>query len=508
MFSSSTGPDAAAGPSTATWHMDNEGGRAFTLLEEQQELASLSIKDLIDVQSDLMGITAGVAGLRVDPSADENTNATTSAAEIHLLDQEMAKLPPAQTASYQRAMTDCPGEITNERKMAFLECEDNDATLAAQRLARYWDYRLEVFGPDLFYLPMTLSGAMKDEAIPMTRHRIWQLMPSTDTGGRAILFHQPSRRNFAEYSINQEEKAMFYLFETVIQNVNQRRRGVVMIGDARLERSQLSFKFDRSAQTFLTVVPTRIRAAHMLHPDPFLYHVIFPVMKFFLGKEVRLRSRLHRGSTEHILRELGQYALPRDRLPIDIGGDVNLDTEHMNEWMMKRMALELCAASSQTRNDRAHTSNELASDRSVPSTESESTRGGKARGGAWSDSRMNRAVEAKVANPDLSLFEALVEGGFTFVEDKGKAKDLDGITLRQRKNNLCRRLRVIRKKGGTANEAEVEDEAAAKANSMDSKSASKRQISNNHDNPTDNCDSSDEDSFYEAIVKLPRLADT
>mmetsp|Transcript_31279 Transcript_31279/g.93717 ORF Transcript_31279/g.93717 Transcript_31279/m.93717 type:complete len:89 (-) Transcript_31279:201-467(-) len=63
---------------------------------------------------------------------------------------------------------------------------------------------------------------------------------------------------------------------------------------------------------------------------------------------------------------------------------------------------------------------------------------------------MDRSVEAKFASPDQPLLDALIIGGFVFpaTRQKGQTdkmiKDSDGVTLFQRKNQLCRRVRKRR----------------------------------------------------------------
>ena len=76
--------------------------------------------------------------------------------------------------------------------------------------------------------------------------------------------------------------------------------------------------------------------------------------------------------------------------------------------------------------------------------------------GRRGDPRMHKAVSARLSNPGISLLEALVEGGFNFpndVETCGKSDrdiyDSEGVQLCQRKNQLSRRLRLIRKREKT-----------------------------------------------------------
>jgi hypothetical protein len=67
--------------------------------------------------------------------------------------------------------------------------------------------------------------------------------------------------------------------------------------------------------------------------------------------------------------------------------------------------------------------------------------------GRKGDPRMHRAVAARLAEPDMTLLEALRKGGFDFPAEGGQDStllDADGVTLGQRKNQLSRRLRLAR----------------------------------------------------------------
>ena len=73
--------------------------------------------------------------------------------------------------------------------------------------------------------------------------------------------------------------------------------------------------------------------------------------------------------------------------------------------------------------------------------------------GRKGDPRMHRAVGARIADPTISLFDALRAGGFNYPLDaKTKSSgmynvvDDDGVQLGQRKNQLSRRLRQLSRK--------------------------------------------------------------
>jgi hypothetical protein len=63
---------------------------------------------------------------------------------------------------------------------------------------------------------------------------------------------------------------------------------------------------------------------------------------------------------------------------------------------------------------------------------------------------MHKAVAARVANPSITLLQALWDGGFNFTtegEDDSTLIDSDGVMLGQRKNQLSRRLRLSKHSG-------------------------------------------------------------
>ncbi len=57
---------------------------------------------------------------------------------------------------------------------------------------KYWTYREKVFGTDLYALPLTLNGAMKED-IGAVKAGLFNLLPETDEEGRAIIYLDPSK---------------------------------------------------------------------------------------------------------------------------------------------------------------------------------------------------------------------------------------------------------------------------------------------------------------------------
>ena len=518
---------------------------AFTPQDEQRELDSLTLQERMELQSDLLGITTGVSSLAVASSAavgnisdmdslaaatagqnfnvavssDEQPNQGNSAGwatTLSRLEQEMAALPIRQTESYRRAQHQCPDEVSDRRKMAFVEYDNGSVAEAAARLALYWEERLSAFGPDRAFLPMTLAGAMKDEVVPMINYPIWQCLPVTDSAGRPILYGEPSRRDFTKYSPEQEVRALMYMLETLLDDDDVRRKGCVALYNAQDVQQQQARRVltKKLIQQINHVYPIRFRATHMCHPTKFMFYMFLPVVKMFMPKELRVRLQLHYGATEKVLRELDGFCLSRDRVPGSLGGDLHYS---MNQWVLDRMALENQRLMLQIRSTglysfaRTNTMQTSAStlvednDESAaigPVSSGKRRRGpaakvrskSKASGitatlssslyaagkkskeakkqasrkaaksqrldqirgpprGKHVDPRMQRAVDAKIDDPSLPLYDALLIGGFVFRDDpsvKNGMIDIDGTTLSQRKNNLCRRVRVGKEKRANA----------------------------------------------------------
>jgi len=477
----------------------------YTEEDAKRDIASLTIHDLVALQSDLTGMqvmTAGMSGLALGGDSAVNSAAAPAAhhTDLTALDEEIAKLPPSATDAYRKALIKCPGEVSDERRKDFLECEEGNPSLAAQRLAKYWEFRLEYFGPDKCFLPMTLTGAMADEMMPMAERRIYQLLPCTDNSGRAIMILRLSHRDFSTYSLEQEIMAYFYLCETIVRNKRVSNGGMVLLVDGRdASRKHYSRTFPKIAKhLFDNTVPIRVRAFHICYPSHVMFYIVHPIVKNFMSKTVRLRTVLHHGFTSAVLQSLAGYNLTPDCLPTELGGNVRLD---MNEFLMDRLTAEAAALglklqpvgqdnnvgaaeaeaeaeadappAKRPRNvDETEMSETSASvtppelsvassahSQSSPSGDAIEYSGISAAATATKtpkrrkpnnvvDPRMALAVKAKQNNPKMKLYDALVAGGFVFTKDP-ETKDMldqEGTSLTQRKNNLCRRIRIEKQK--------------------------------------------------------------
>ena len=473
----------------------------FTKDDEQRELASLSIDDIFKIQADLMGIdtiTGGLSGLglgngstaptpfppdtsssSIAPSITARIISPREQEQLISLEIELAKIPASKKAAYSQATMRCPDEVSDVKRLAFVEHEEGDVSKAALRLIKYWNFRLELFGDDRCYLPMTLLGAMQDEMMNIAERLVWQLLTNTDAAGRGILHCTVSNRNLSQYTMKEEFRAFFYFAHCLMEDDRIRRKGFVQMVDGRhIVRQHFTRKFPRYIEMFDESFPIQMRAVHICYPSNVLFYIIHPVLHRLAPKNVRLRVKMHHGSASEVLQSLSGYSLPPERIHADLGGEVSTD---MNQFLMNRMKIEAaslglkfptslcehaverddCEDGRDAKRQKSASpptsvspplSNQICAD--VDANSQASTIKVKAssnnpqatkRSGPRNvvDPRMARAVQFKKDNPGRPLVDALEAGGFVFVTKAGEKVtdstriDQQGVSLKQVRKMLC-----------------------------------------------------------------------
>ena len=182
-----------------------------------------------------------------------------------------------------------------------------------------------------------------------------------DSGGRAILFADPSRLAGYDKNNNDERmgvaRAMWLVIHQVIVGDETAQKlgnkisvtldlfrhlsahlvfltihlsitGVVVIAFPHHTKiSTVDRKLIKmNVESISGCLPIRVGGFHICHPPWFFGKVIYPLMKLFMPARMSKRIRVHVGSEDKVLEYLKQYGLERNVLPSDIGGDVVLET--------------------------------------------------------------------------------------------------------------------------------------------------------------------------------------
>lgn len=210
--------------------------------------------------------------------------------------------------------------------------------LAAKRLAKYWNKRIELFGPEKAFLPMTQDGALKDDEVALSLG-FARLMPSKDPSGRSIVFVDPSKLDSSKYERESMCRALWYILHASLENAQAQQYGNIMLGyprNAKLTQVDRTL-MKMNMECIRGCIPVRISALFLCQPPTF-FAVIFPLIRLFLGERLRKRINVVSGSDEEVVEELAKFGLTRDCIPADLSGNVVLDHE---SWLEERKASDL-----------------------------------------------------------------------------------------------------------------------------------------------------------------------
>ena len=258
------------------------------------------------------------------------------ASKLQEFHAEVENLPKEETTCVRQAKDRCPQLLDDEFHLLFLRCEVFNVDLAAKRYAKYWTKRVELFGEDKAFEPLTLEKALRDDRIVLELGMVRPTGTKDPQSDRSIIFLDPSLQDKTKYTRESMTRSVWYIFHAVLEeNIVAQQRGVIMINYphhaqlAQLDRTQIRM----IVESIKGYLPVRMTAMHLCHP-PVFFAVVFPIIKLFLGERLRKRLRVHAGSQEHVLQHLEEkFGLTKDVLPSDIGGNIVLDH---HQWLEDR----------------------------------------------------------------------------------------------------------------------------------------------------------------------------
>mmetsp|Transcript_559 Transcript_559/g.1161 ORF Transcript_559/g.1161 Transcript_559/m.1161 type:complete len:204 (-) Transcript_559:7-618(-) len=106
---------------------------------------------------------------------------------LRLLKEELSNMPHEEVSQYVHVQRNHPELVSDDSLVNFLLAEDFDTKLTAKRVAKYWEARQRIFGPDKFALHMTLNGAMRDSMKALMVGWL-NLLPHCDEKGRGVIY--------------------------------------------------------------------------------------------------------------------------------------------------------------------------------------------------------------------------------------------------------------------------------------------------------------------------------
>lgn len=252
---------------------------------------------------------------------------------LRLLEEEIQKLSEEKRSGMDHASVICP-EIfeSKEHRLLFLRCEQFNVDLAAMRMANYWNRRIELFGNAAFN-PLSVATIREKDKKELSLGFL-RIIPDTDGTGRCNIFIRPSILEGHGYKDENMVRAAWYTLHAALENESTQEKGIVFLVYL---RDTYVRHFDRSLVKLLVnaikgVLPVRVSAIHIFHA-PYLFEVLFDVVSMLLGERLTKRIKMYPGEDEVIQVKLMDFRILPSRLPVELGGALNLDQD---QWIAER----------------------------------------------------------------------------------------------------------------------------------------------------------------------------
>ena len=101
----------------------------------------------------------------------------------------------------------------------------------------YWDKRVEIFGPEKAFQPLTQKEACSEDSVAFSFGVVRAMLKVengkavfvTDSSGRSIIFGDPSRQDKTKYTTMSMARVVWYVFHAIMENEETQKKGVVFV---------------------------------------------------------------------------------------------------------------------------------------------------------------------------------------------------------------------------------------------------------------------------------------
>ena len=286
----------------------------------------------------------------------DTSHAETALPKISLdrqyLNSAFETLDPASRGAFDTAQKQCPDLVERESNLLkFLRACECDYWATARRVANYWQQRLDVFGPDRAFLPLSLTGegALSPRLVAaMKESGAFTLIPSLDASQRPVTVLDQTRYTPACEDPIIKRQILFYLWNMLfLESDEAMMNGGVMVYclDTTSEGAPMRKPSGLLSKLLLTeAIPVKLCAVHVLvvKKKSFLNNFLPSwIQAFHRFKYVGMRTVIHmEEDRDEFLLDVEEYGLTEDHVPTTMGG--SLDTVKVfNEWYNKHFEIDL-----------------------------------------------------------------------------------------------------------------------------------------------------------------------
>eukprot|EP00538_Stauroneis_constricta_P007252 CAMPEP_0119564372 /NCGR_PEP_ID=MMETSP1352-20130426/26767_1 /TAXON_ID=265584 /ORGANISM="Stauroneis constricta, Strain CCMP1120" /LENGTH=207 /DNA_ID=CAMNT_0007613125 /DNA_START=99 /DNA_END=722 /DNA_ORIENTATION=- len=199
----------------------------------------------------------------------------------------------------------------------------------------YWEKRVEVFGPEKAFLPLTLDKALRDDTAALENGTVGIFPYKMDDLGRQAVVYDPSKLDSTAHTRESCIRALWYFIHAALEDEDTQRHGALILATPKdVTFSQFDAKQESMIiRTLRGCVPLRVPAVHIIRPASFFFF-IWPFIKVVFGKKLKNRVFMHFGSNAVLMKNLKDgFGMHRSLLPCEIGGFILYDQVG---WLRKR----------------------------------------------------------------------------------------------------------------------------------------------------------------------------
>mmetsp|Transcript_15784 Transcript_15784/g.28451 ORF Transcript_15784/g.28451 Transcript_15784/m.28451 type:complete len:544 (+) Transcript_15784:195-1826(+) len=315
--------------------------RIMTMKELESELYQLSQRERDEAIADMFGKYSNIKAAKRNRRVKTITgNSVYVSHALEMMRQEIEWMNDAgENEAWLEAKSKCdPQELGDIKLVAFLRCVDWHPKSAAERFAKYWKSRRRIFGPEKFYLPLTLDGALRDDMTAL-QTGLCVPLPERDASGRQVLWFTLCKITFQGFTLQSTLRVLWYMMEIASQN-DRDGEGIVRIENYENWTSE-NVVADLFVEYFALTRdcwPVKVNADHSVCVAEDLCRLLMPICRPAKGKEGRIRSIIHAGTLEQGIKELPEYGIPLKMIPADCGGQSKVT---IKEWIEGRRIAEI-----------------------------------------------------------------------------------------------------------------------------------------------------------------------
>jgi len=220
----------------------------------------------------------------------------------------------------------------------FLRSEHFDAKKAAQKIIKYFQFKLEMFGIANLTKSITVSD-LNDGDMEYLQTGTLTKLPNRDRRGRICY---TVCQKFQQYRSWQNLfRANCFFLEALVEDEATQKMGAVLIiynvGFDVLKDSMLDRQVMSITNKMVESTPIRNSAVHYCYNDTKMLPAL-AVAQLALGRNNRLRFRTHYGSHTECQYSLMTFGIDPHGIPVDADG--NRDLSVWQSWIQERHKLE------------------------------------------------------------------------------------------------------------------------------------------------------------------------